>query len=102
HQDREAAERELATYGADLMPHFQQAMEKIESAEVRSRLRRLIDKSSSTVAARELLIGRAIQVLGLSGTPDAVALLRDYAAGTPGTCMSEGATAALGRLASRK
>jgi hypothetical protein len=101
-QEREAAERELAMHGADLVPFFEKAAERPDSREKQVRLRRLIEKSWSAAADRELLVARAIQVLELSGTPDALALLREYATGTSGTRLTDGAKAALARLESRK
>src|ERR1043165_8144905 len=89
HQDREAAERELAAHGWDLLPLFEQAIGKADSKEVQVRLRRLMAKARPT--DRDRLVGSVLQVLELCGTPDAVSLLREYAAGTAGTRLTDDA-----------
>jgi hypothetical protein len=81
---------------------LQSEREKSESPEVRQRLRRLIDRASSEVYELDRLAARALQVLELSRSPDALALLREYAAGTPEARMTVGAKGVLARIDAHK
>jgi hypothetical protein len=96
---RERAERELEAMAEAAGPELRQALERVESAEARRRLRRLIDGLEESVpAGRQLQALRGIEVLEHVGTPEARDILRGLAGGAAAARLTREARASLRRL----
>jgi hypothetical protein len=100
---REAASKELARRGADILPALRYALERTTSTEVRQRLEALLARSTSSWApsaeTRRRL--RAIQVLEQIGSQEARAVLANLAGGSWTAPETQNARAAADRLARR-
>jgi hypothetical protein len=103
---REAATRELTallTRHPVLRDRLRIAAERAESAEVKSRLERVLDEAGpKSPTADDLRRKRVLAAVELAGTPAARKLLAEWAAGTPATPLTIEAKAALDRLAARR
>jgi WD40 repeat protein len=103
HREREAAENELAGFGAEIEPLLRSAKSEATSPEVRSRLDRLLARldPDARPAGEPLRHVRAVEVLERIGTADARELLAGLAGGADGAVLTEEAKAALARLKGR-
>ena len=98
---RERATAELARLGELVQPILRQALQQQPGPEVRHRLEKVLEQKKTAGDAKfggELLRGtRAVDVLETIGTPEALAVLKVLANGTPGVPLTEVAAAALKR-----
>jgi hypothetical protein len=97
---REQASAELTRRGEPALPAARKALQEQPSAEVRRRLREIIEGlvgSMSPPDARGAL--RAIEALEHAGTAEARAVLKELAAGLAEARLTREANGALGRLA---
>jgi len=99
---RERATRALTGLGDLARPALEKRLAASPSAEVRERLRGLLDKLDGPLTdparLREL---RAVELLEQVRTPAAVALLKEYAAGDPAGRLTREAKEAIERLVSK-
>jgi hypothetical protein len=97
---REAAERELTKAGMRVpLGWVRQALADAKGDEPRARLARVLAQREKP-NPEEWRLGRAVQVLELAATPEAVALLKSWAA-VDGSPVTEAARGAVGRLTGR-
>jgi hypothetical protein len=96
---REAAGRALAAMGKAGEGRLRRALADAKSAEVKRRLRSLLDDLKREPTAEDHRLRRAVQVMELCATADAVGVLREWAGGTAGAPLTEQAKTALRRLA---
>jgi WD40 repeat protein len=97
---REVAERELTRAGMRIpLGWLRQALTDANAEEPRARLERILAERDRPNPLEWRLL-RAVQVLELAGTPEAVALLKSWAA-VDGSAVTEAARGAVGRLAAR-
>jgi len=81
---------------------LRKALEGNPSAELRQRVRHLLDGSRpAELSPDRLRESRALEILEGMGTPEARRLLEELAKGAPGAGLTEQAKAALGRTAQR-
>jgi hypothetical protein len=100
---REEATRALENLGPPARPALRQALEGRPSDEVRQRIERLLERpEGSALPAGELGTWRALEVLEHIGTAEARRVLEKLAAGGAGARPTEGARAALRRLAKQE
>jgi hypothetical protein len=96
---RERAERDLTRAGITIPAAWlRQALTAPGSEEVQARLRRVLARREAPCPAQRRL-ERAVQVLELAGTPEAAALLKEWAGGPAGAALTDEAAAALKRFA---
>src|SRR5262249_41380702 len=95
---REAAMKSLSQLDWLAAPAMQSALKRTPSAEARQRLTKLLDGLSREPTAEEIHAGRAVKALELSASPEARAILREWAAGAPGARLTEDAKSAMARL----
>jgi WD40 repeat protein len=97
---RERASTALAGYAPYIDSALQEALEETDSAEAARRLQDLLAREpyATPQGAATLQRLRAIEVLERIGTPDARAILRDIAQGTPYAAETRHAEGALQRL----
>jgi len=96
---RERSERDLTRAGITVPPAWlRKALEASSSEEVRARLRRILARREAP-CPDQWRLERAVQVLELAGTPEAVVLLKEWAGGPAGAVLTEEAAAAVKRLA---
>jgi dipeptidyl aminopeptidase/acylaminoacyl peptidase len=95
--NRQAAERALAELDGAAAPSLREALPKAKSPEQRQRIEQLLTRLGREPNAGDLRVMRSVQTLELSGTTDAVAVLRHWASGTPGALLTEQARSALQR-----
>jgi RNA polymerase sigma factor (sigma-70 family) len=93
---REKATESLASYGEAIQAALQTERDRTASVEVRTRLRRLLERLTVMTPERIRLI-RVVEVVEAMGTPGAKALLETCARGGFGSTLAAEATAALGR-----
>jgi WD40 repeat protein len=101
---REAAEKELGNLGELAAPACRKAMANQPSAEVRRRLKKLLEKQAleETNFPPDILRGiRAVETLEAIGTKEAREKLAGLAHGTPEARLTQEAKASLERLAKR-
>lgn len=97
-----AAAEELEKLGEAAVPALREALKKAEDVDVRLRLSVLInDATSALPPPARLRTLRAIHVLELAGTKEAIALLKTLASGAAESRLTAEAKAALARLAKR-
>jgi RNA polymerase sigma factor (sigma-70 family) len=97
---REAAERELTKAGMRVpLGWVRRALADATADESRSRLARVLTQREKP-NPEEWRLGRAVQVLELSATPEAIALLKAWAA-VDGSPVTDSSREALARLAKR-
>src|SRR5262249_604692 len=100
---REKAMRTLENLGTSARPALRKALDGKPSAEARQRVERLLERPDTlALTAGELGTWRGIEVLEHIGTPEARRVLEKLAAGDAGAQSSDGAKAALQRLAGRQ
>ena len=100
---RDKSRRELQRLGRLAAPALRDAVHEQGSAEVRRQAERLLEAIAAEVPTREQVrTSRALEVLELAGTQDAVSLLKALAAGAPEVIPTPQAQAALERLAHRR
>jgi hypothetical protein len=101
---RVAAERELRRLGEAASHALRSALDRSDDLEVRRRVERLlVGLSEPAIKDPEVLRTlRAVTVLRLIGTPEAIALLKKLAAGAPGARQTRAARAALAALRSQE
>lgn len=96
---REAAEKEIKTFGLGALQLARKAREETDSPEVRDRLDRLIRGWTVEAMTPEgWRRRRAVVAMELAGTMESQELLKRWAKDVPGTVLSNAAAAALGRL----
>jgi RNA polymerase sigma factor (sigma-70 family) len=95
--ERERAVRDLERLGPGAEPALRKALAENPSAEVRVRVRQILDRQ----ATGRLRDERAVEALELAGTPAGRRLLGSLAEGVPEAHLTREAKAALGRLSSR-
>lgn len=99
---RDAAEAELAALAELAADALHPVAERSESAEQRTRARRLLDRLGGVVTdPPRLRAVRAVEVVERIGSPDARRLLADWAAGASGALLTRETQVALDRLAER-
>jgi hypothetical protein len=100
---RDRATRALEGLGSRAEPALRQALEGRPSAEVRTRVGRLLErlKSGKVPPSPELIGLRVLEALEHSGSPSARQGLTEMTADEPGSRLAQEAKAALARLARR-
>ena len=99
---REQASKEIAELGPAAAPVLRRLLASTKSVEVQIRLEKLLGKfGEGGIVSQELRWGRAIESLEYAATPEANALLKELATGTPEAVPTVRAKAALDRLAKR-
>jgi hypothetical protein len=100
---REKASAALEKLGKNAETALTRALEKTESAEVRARARRLLEKLSDAAAlpSEELVKLRVLEALENSGAPAARDVLKELTKGDADAPLTKEAKAALRRLESR-
>jgi WD40 repeat protein len=99
---REAASRGLDKLGEAAVPAVRKRLEKVESVEVRRRVRRFLDKFDPPgISPARLEQLRAVELLEGIGTSAAKALLKELAEGAAGAPLTLDAAASLARLENR-
>jgi len=99
---RERASHLLGKMGRMAEPALRKALDTETSAEVRSRVKALLDKLEGNAIPTEAVPGiRAVRVLEEIGTPEARQLLKELAGGLPEAWITQEARDSLGRLSSR-
>jgi DNA-binding beta-propeller fold protein YncE len=99
--ERERAERDLTGAGITVpVAWLRRAVSGTHSEEVQSRLRRVLARRE-TPGPASWRLERAVQVLELAGTAEAVALLKEWAAGPADSVLTDEAAAAVRRVAGR-
>jgi RNA polymerase sigma factor (sigma-70 family) len=99
---REVAGRGLAAMGEAAEGQLRRALSDAKSAEVQRRLRGLLNDLKREPTAEDFRRMRAVQVMELCGTPDAIGVLRDWAGGTASVPLTRQAKAALERLSNNR
>jgi hypothetical protein len=96
---REAAMASLETYGETISDHLKAAVEKSESAEIRSRCKQLSANAGRHLeqSAAVRTQSRAVQLLEWCGTTEAAVLLKKLAGGASEAEQTKAAKAALAR-----
>jgi Tol biopolymer transport system component len=99
---REKATEELAKMGPAVAPDLRKALEGLPSAEMRKRIKHLLDKLRGPIDSRETLRAiRSVEALEQVGTPEARRVLGELAKGAPGARLTTEAKAALARWTRR-
>jgi hypothetical protein len=93
YRTREEAMRELARRSRGAEGVLREVQAKAASDEQGKRIGQLLNRLTSDRPLDELRLVRAVQVLGLSGDPDAAAVLAEWAAGAPEAPLTEAAKA---------
>jgi WD40 repeat protein len=97
YRTRERAARKLREAGPAALLHLR-AAQATASPEARRRIDELLAGIRPVYSPADLRMMRAVQVLELAGTPEAVALLREWASNPAGTRLAAEAAESLGRL----
>jgi hypothetical protein len=98
-QEREQAQKRLATRGGVALFAVDRALKGQPSPEARRRLEELAEQLEQTIPPpEELRAVRAVDALERMGTDEARALLADLATGAPDAPLTREAKASLGRL----
>jgi hypothetical protein len=97
HAVRERASRSLSDQGRAAVPALRAALIRGQSPEASARLEKLIQASSGELTPTEIVHRRAVKALSLSGTPEARAILAEWADGAPGAVLTDAARAILAR-----
>ena len=96
---RDSASRRLLEYGQVIESVLEAALKKSTSAEQRQRLTKLLEECrSSPLTADERRAVRAVQAAEQIGSPDAKALLQEWAKGAESVVLTREAKAALERV----
>jgi hypothetical protein len=100
---RENASRELSYQREAIEPALRKALQNTSSAEVRKRLRRILDGSEPQICSPKLLQQlRALRILEETTVPEAKQLLESLANGATEARLTQEAKASLERLAKRQ
>jgi WD domain, G-beta repeat len=100
---REKAHQELDQFGETAVAGLKARLPAAKSAEVRSRLVRLIDKHNPpTPAPQQIRETRALEILEELNTPEARALMKELAAGVATARLTMDAAASLKRMESTR
>jgi RNA polymerase sigma factor (sigma-70 family) len=99
---RAAAANELSRLGAQAEPELRRALAANPSAEGRRQIEAILRAMDSPPSGELLRALRAVRALQLSGTPEARRLLAALTDGAPAARLTQGARAALERLAKRQ
>jgi Tol biopolymer transport system component len=101
-QARRRAGAELSRVAALIAPELRQALKDVQSREVRRSLQELVESTEGPITDGERLrMLRAVEALGLIGTEEARAVLRELAKGPPAAPETQAAKQALDRLTKR-
>jgi hypothetical protein len=96
---REAASRALRELDQRVIPYLEEALKSAASAEVRVRVKKLLEeKQRAAITAEQLRQIRGVMVLELIGDGAAKNLLRRWGSGPGGALLALEASAALKRL----
>jgi WD40 repeat protein len=96
---RESARKDLEKLGELALAPAREALKGRPSAEQRRSLEEVVKEAAAPSASGERLrLLRALEVLEMAHTPEAVKLLKDVAAGAPDTLLTTQARASLTRL----
>ena len=98
---RQAAMQRLRALRQRVLPFLQEALKNPGPLEVKRRLEEIVKDIDPRPSADELRTLRAILVLEMIGTPEAIPLLRRLAKGDPGADATRHARAAVARLEAR-
>lgn len=102
---REKASAELEKLGIRAQPALRRALQGEASAEVRSRVKRLLERlgsSQESLPDPELVRLRVVEALEANGSPEARQVLTELAEGSADTPLKQEAKASLARLRSRR
>src|SRR5260370_668656 len=100
---REQASKELIALGHAAAPAVRKLRVHAPSQEARDRAAKVLAKlDDAGIVTQELRFLRALEVLEYAGTPEAVKLLEAEATGAAESKLTQGAKAALDRLAKRR
>jgi hypothetical protein len=95
HAVRERATRALSDQGRAAVPALRAALARGQSPEPSARIERLIQTASGDLTPTEIVQRRAVKAMSLAGTPEARALLAEWADGAPGAVLTDAARAVL-------
>jgi RNA polymerase sigma factor (sigma-70 family) len=97
--EREKALKELETLGESATPELRKVLAGSPSAEVRRQLDRILAKygPDGDATPERLRVVRAVEAVGHAGTPEARALLAEWAGGVADALLTREAKAAAGR-----
>jgi RNA polymerase sigma factor (sigma-70 family) len=98
---REKASAELEKLAGPAEAELRKALERTPSAEVRERLKRVLDTQGHGPSLERLHQERALELLEITGTSEARKLLAELAKGAPQAWLTREAQLALDRLAKR-
>jgi HEAT repeat protein len=102
-ETRHSATTEIERLGARALVELERAVLGKNDLDKQMRLTKLLraarDDARPFGTPDKLRVWRALEVLERAGTPEALALLRELAAGAPGPAITEEARAAVARLA---
>jgi hypothetical protein len=97
---RQRATKQLEVFGELAEPALREAARGRLSKEAKSRVERLLDRCEREVLTPEQVRGvRALEVLEIVGTPEALKVLRRLAGGAPEAGLTQEAKETLARLA---
>ncbi|MDZ4818810.1 MAG: hypothetical protein SGJ20_07540, partial [Planctomycetota bacterium] len=102
---REQASEQAAALGENAEPFLREALQTSESAEVRYRIRQLLDQFAAkplVVPVDQLRAIRAVQILQQVNSPEARELLKELSTGAPEARLTQAAVAALESLPAEK
>ncbi len=100
---REQASKDLVALSIAAIPAIRKLQDSTKSPEVRMRAEKLLAKIiEGGIQTLELRCGRALEVLEFAATPEAIKLLETEAKGAAESVLTQGAKAALDRLAKRQ
>jgi hypothetical protein len=100
-ETREKASAELEKLAGPAEAELRKALESTSSAEVRERLKRVLDTQGRGPSPQRLHQERALELLEITGTSEARKLLAELAKGAPQAWLTREAQLALDRLAKR-
>jgi hypothetical protein len=100
-ETRERATADLEKLAGVAEAELRKALEGAPTAEVRERLKKILDAEGRGPPPERLRQGRALEVLEAAGTPQAKKLLEELAKGAPQAWLTGEAKAALDRLTAR-
>jgi len=96
---RERARKDLERLGDLAAPALRDALQKGASAQVRRLVQKMLELlDNRTYTGDQLLLLRAVEALELAGTPEAIVVLKELAAGAPEAAPTPQAKAAVERL----
>jgi RNA polymerase sigma factor (sigma-70 family) len=96
---REAASKALAGLDEQVIPHLEETLKTTKSAEVRDRVRRLLQQQrGAAITPEQLRQIRGVMILELIGNGESNNLLKKWAGGPEGALLTMEATVALKRL----